>query len=846
MRLSKSWIPLAGCAVAIGLSVLFLGPAAGQTHGQHREVLRLKPVGYWPADEGQGDILHDRSGHENHGRIFLTPWDEGFLNFHNGYQWIEIPGNPRYPSTDFTLGGWIISRRTGTNLYLPNFTDFIGNAGVSLALRGHYTPLAVDTPVGSHTIGSLEWVHVLCVHDQAGGGKLYVNGEMVAAKRDAAAAIGEGGFRIGCRGNWFSEWGPQSLDGSIRDLVVFDRALSAGEMKRLHASTKPDLAPVYADDLLVIRGRRVPLKRLAQLPVEDRRLGLETLETRDAARLQQISAELLPLLAPALEPWQTRRVAASLLVKLDRDEARIVLRDKALPLFIRTVRDAGRPREERVASAMGLVEMGKLADDAVPALADVLEDILQREGAHLPRIEDLLRNAVMRALLVLGPEDERARRGLGLALAKPVFDSLDMSESYLDDVRPLVAEGRYMDALDAYRRLPGDQRGGFLSQGDPGRDARNTFDNQTAYTPTANFEGYAYRVGAGKPWGSGEPRFSEMVEKVSEDEHKRAIAELAAEYPEAKDWRPAGHGHLYRVPITQTDPQGRERTAYLGGKWLILDGSDAKLRGWSITVDKDGYIHLTGGQHNRVNPGDYIPGSWEKMGLSRDPACDDFPAQMYWVSTKPGDIGAFEFVGQRNNPRHIPTDYLNYMNFVNGRDNVPFLYGRINVAGIQSWGLYRYDADRRRWHSVEGEAQSVIQSAEKQHPGWSEYLIRQARGHVPADPGPKAFVWAWQPQFYNFCRGWGVKFDRTDRMHVRMQVQGLGENARLANALVYAWSDDGGHTFHRADGARVELPLTVNPAPDHNADVNNHATARWWELWYSLLVQAGYERPYGH
>jgi hypothetical protein len=68
---------------------------------------------------------------------------------------------------------------------------------------------------------------------------------------------------------------------------------------------------------------------------------------------------------------------------------------------------------------------------------------------------------------------------------------------------------------------------------------------------------------------------------------------------------------------------------------------------------------------------------------------------------------------------------------------------------------------------------------------------------------------------------------------------------------VYAWSDDCGDTFHRADGSPVRLPLTVNPAPEHNAEIDcdnthqhhnsdQHLTRQWWELWLGLIRHAGY------
>jgi hypothetical protein len=44
-----------------------------------------------------------------------------------------------------------------------------------------------------------------------------------------------------------------------------------------------------------------------------------------------------------------------------------------------------------------------------------------------------------------------------------------------------------------------------------------------------------------------------------------------------------------------------------------------------------------------------------------------------------------------------------------------------------------------------------------------------------------------------------------------------------------------GKTFHRADGSKVELPLTVNPAPKHNANFKSTRQQVYWNLYQSLI-----------
>ena len=142
---------------------------------------------------------------------------------------------------------------------------------------------------------------------------------------------------------------------------------------------------------------------------------------------------------------------------------------------------------------------------------------------------------------------------------------------------------------------------------------------------------------------------------------------------------------------------------------------------------------------------------------------------------------------------------------------------------------------------IGGQASDIIVSCDENDPGWSDRLVRQVRGGIPRQPGDQAFAWAWQAHFYNYCRSnWGVRFDPDNRMHIELPIHGLVDRRVMRSGSVYAYSDDGGETFHRVDGSSVELPLTINPSPDHNADLRNHDGARWWNLWRSLVSEAGY------
>ena len=207
-------------------------------------------------------------------------------------------------------------------------------------------------------------------------------------------------------------------------------------------------------------------------------------------------------------------------MKQDNEDARSVLAD-ALPAILLTLREVDAQPRARVEAALTLGQMGPLAGDAVPDLVATLEDLTYRHGTYLPRIEDLLRNAVIRTLLDIDPDDETARHSLGSAFARPILESLDLSQTYLKDVAPLVETGHYMDALDIYRILPLAKHGDrCISQGDPHRDWRGPAGNTRADTP-----------------------------------------------------------HISRVKIVVEDSTGVVQAAYLEGKRFIFDRRDVKVHG---------------------------------------------------------------------------------------------------------------------------------------------------------------------------------------------------------------------------------------------------------------------------
>ncbi|MCP4643497.1 MAG: hypothetical protein GY851_23820, partial [bacterium] len=680
--------------------------------------------------EGIGEVLHDRSGHDNHGRIYQVPWRNGLLDFSNDvYQWAQIPYHDRYTSRAFTMGGWVFSRRAhktsrvvfiGQPL-LPSASGFrwAGWVGTQQVKDGVLLKFgaadetderALVDIVSGGTVDALgsaasqvglatnEWQHLVYTYDETRTGKLYLNGRLVCSAADVLHRTAETPLVIGGDAEQWGVWPPdgRSLDGSVRDLVLFDRALTPQEVERLRKAT-------------------------------------------------------LPIVRPA-EPAN------------NIGPVRAVLPDNNLRVLNQMLQDQDLSLAQRAEAALALAAMKKQAVGAAPALVETLTSILEREGTRLPRIEDLLRNACIRALLDLAPQDDDVRDVLGQAFAKPFLDTLDLSKAHLREVRSLAEEGHHLEAVDVLRAhlqtvptLPGHRYWGhacaedvrtslplreeyaeaFFSKGNPFSDAPyRTKDCRPAdYTPVDVHNGTTYMT---------------VVERVPQEEvekeFEKALHELTAE-------RPAADAKWSRVKMIRIDSGGEEHEGLLEESWFLFDARDAKMDGWAVGVDRDGYVHVIGGQHNSPNRNNYLPGSWERMGLPAEGV--QRPRTMYWVSKEPGSLASFEFVGQRDCPRGVPCGSMNYMNFARSPDGTLFLYGRDHVW---TWGLYRYDASARSWTGLGGSTTNMLNYAKTKAPDWSRTLGATVPYYGPT--AARVLVGAWQPGAYNFNRSsWGVRFD---------------------------------------------------------------------------------------
>ncbi|MBL7153084.1 MAG: LamG domain-containing protein [Phycisphaerae bacterium] len=216
-------------------------------------------IGWWKLDGGFGDLVFDYSGHANHGTARSDPQtvaghDANALEFDGADDYVAID-NLVYNSTglpEVTVAAWIRTSDAGDQV----IASFDRNEYWRLEINGNgagagQVGWGIMTDAGQIDIGSSirvddgEWHHVAGVFDN-GTAIAYVDGA-----NDAEAAngttYGSGTTRFGylCVGSESSAFdgskGPTNyFGGTLDDVRIYDRALSAQEMKvlagRLEAS----------------------------------------------------------------------------------------------------------------------------------------------------------------------------------------------------------------------------------------------------------------------------------------------------------------------------------------------------------------------------------------------------------------------------------------------------------------------------------------------------------------------------------------------------------------------------------------------------------------------------------
>jgi len=236
-------------------------------------------VGYWPCDEGKGQIVTDIVGGAN-GNMMVGPawqgqgesheqgWGEGKfgagLVFDEGEQWFvrvkntNVLGEVGAPNTIFTVSYWIKTTDKDRKVRVVDkgSTNWVTQGWHCGLCCGGYAFLEMAQPpelAGFHAPAALiadgQWHHVAYVFTIGDSVVIYVDGEF--AKKAGTHTV------LDVRSDWDITFGAvgslkegnapdggQYVNGNVDDIAIFNRGLTEDEIKKL--ATEPVLPPSTA------------------------------------------------------------------------------------------------------------------------------------------------------------------------------------------------------------------------------------------------------------------------------------------------------------------------------------------------------------------------------------------------------------------------------------------------------------------------------------------------------------------------------------------------------------------------------------------------------------------------
>ena len=195
-------------------------------------------VAHWDFDEGKGDVLHDRSGNKNHGKIHGAKWiksGKGYaLRFDGANNYVDCGTGPSLDITGpITLQAWI--QPTAVNQGEPGI---VGKFFESYAIT-YYGPIhwyissGGNKVYGTANIGS--WTHVAATFDGTTM-RIFLNGDEAMSRKSNFNKIKHGkNFLMGCVIGDLASEDPNLrrtsfFPGLIDSVRVHNRALSVPEI----------------------------------------------------------------------------------------------------------------------------------------------------------------------------------------------------------------------------------------------------------------------------------------------------------------------------------------------------------------------------------------------------------------------------------------------------------------------------------------------------------------------------------------------------------------------------------------------------------------------------------------
>jgi hypothetical protein len=203
--------------------------------------IRSGLVGQWGFDEATGTVVYDGTGNKNNGdfvgdvvRATSTCKIANCLSFSTASTYISIPTSSLFhPTSSITVSAWVsMASSTGTfdAVVIPGSDDYYLQAQWPKWRFYVYNTLGIYKDVYSiNDIITNQWTHLVGTYDGSNV-VLYVNG----AIQNSNSLTGDlrnsnGALTFSSSGRYFN--------GNIDDVRIYNRALSADEVKQLYNST---------------------------------------------------------------------------------------------------------------------------------------------------------------------------------------------------------------------------------------------------------------------------------------------------------------------------------------------------------------------------------------------------------------------------------------------------------------------------------------------------------------------------------------------------------------------------------------------------------------------------------
>ena len=202
------------------------------------------PVGWWKFDEGSGSTARDSSGNNFHGSIHGdTAWVEGHvgsgaLSFARGY--VVVNDDPKLRPSRFTFCAWV--NLDGPQVDYALLVEKGDDNNESYTLRTFGEKLSfmlLDRGGSTHSIMSTsrlpqyEWLFVAGVYD---GSNIivYINGEVDNSQVEGSFTPTDSSGEVLAMGALPPAFDRRFLRAAVDDVRIYDRALSADEIRDLY------------------------------------------------------------------------------------------------------------------------------------------------------------------------------------------------------------------------------------------------------------------------------------------------------------------------------------------------------------------------------------------------------------------------------------------------------------------------------------------------------------------------------------------------------------------------------------------------------------------------------------